>query len=102
MSGSPGLLARRTPRRAGDLRRADCHHRALAESPNGYTGVVASTQLPPTPLPLIRVMMAAVWLFPCRRSRGRLAGTIQEQELKDAGIPKAETVPKGGKASARG
>ncbi len=68
---------------------------ALAESPNGYT-VLSQYQLPPTPLPLIRVMMQQSGCFRVVDRAVGLRGTIQEQELKDAGILKAETVPKKG------
>lgn len=68
---------------------------ALAESPNGYT-VLSQYQLPPTPLPLIRVMMQQSGCFRVVDRAAGLRGTIQEQELKDAGILKAETVPKKG------
>ena len=68
---------------------------ALAESPNGYT-VLSSYQLPPTPLPLIRVMAQQSNCFRIVDRSAGLRGTLQEQELKDAGILKAETVPKKG------
>lgn len=68
---------------------------ALAESPNGYS-VLTQYQLPPTPLPLIRVMMQQSNCFRVVDRAAGLRGTIQEQELKDAGILKAETVPKKG------
>jgi Curli production assembly/transport component CsgG len=68
---------------------------ALAESPNGYT-VLSSSQLPPTPLPLIRVMAQQSNCFRIVDRSAGLRGTIQEQDLKDKGIPKAETVPKKG------
>ena len=69
---------------------------ALAESPNGYT-VLSSYQLPPTPLPLIRVMAQQSNCFRIVDRSAGLRGTLQEQQLKDAGILKAETVPKKGK-----
>ena len=68
---------------------------ALAESPNGYT-VLSSYQLPPTPLPLIRVMAQQSNCFRIVDRSAGLRGTLQEQELKDAGILKADTVPKKG------
>lgn len=67
---------------------------ALAPSLSGYT-VLSSNQLPPTPLPLIRVMAPQSDCFRIDRSAG-LRGTLQEQQLKDAGILKADTVPKKG------
>jgi hypothetical protein len=68
---------------------------SLAESPNGYT-VLSSYQLPPTPLPLIRVMAQQSNCFRIVDRSAGLRGTIQEQELKDKGILKADTVPKKG------
>ncbi|TAG49028.1 MAG: curli production assembly/transport component CsgG [Betaproteobacteria bacterium] len=68
---------------------------SLAESPNGYT-VLTSYQLPPTPLPLIRVMAQQSNCFRIVDRSAGLRGTIQEQDLKDKGILKAETVPKKG------
>lgn len=68
---------------------------ALAESPHGYT-VLSQYQLPSTPLPLIRVMMQQSGCFRVVDRAAGLRGTMQEQELKDAGILKAETVPKKG------
>jgi hypothetical protein len=68
---------------------------SLAESPNGYT-VLSSYQLPPTPLPLIRVMAQQSNCFRIVDRSAGLRGTLQEQQLKDAGILKAETVPKKG------
>ena len=68
---------------------------ALAENPNGYT-VLSSYQLPPTPLPLIRVTAQQSNFFRIVDRSAGLRGTLQEQELKDAGILKAKTVPKKG------
>ncbi len=68
---------------------------SLAESPNGYT-VLSSYQLPPTPLPLIRVMAQQSNCFRIVDRAAGLRGTLQEQDLKDKGILKAETVPKKG------
>jgi hypothetical protein len=68
---------------------------SLAESPNGYT-VLSSYQLPPTPLPLIRVMAQQSNCFRIVDRAAGLRGTLQEQDLKDKGILKVETVPKKG------
>jgi hypothetical protein len=68
---------------------------ALSENPNGYS-VISGMQLPPTPLPLIRVMAQQSGCFRIVDRAAGLRGTIQEQTLKDAGILKAETVPKKG------
>lgn len=68
---------------------------ALSESPHGYT-VLSQYQLPPTPLPLIRVMMQQSNCFRVVDRAAGLRGTIREQELKDQGILKAETVVRKG------
>jgi hypothetical protein len=68
---------------------------SLAESPHGYT-VLSQYQLPPTPLPLIRVMMQQSGCFKVVDRAAGLRGTIQEQDLKEQGILKAETVVKKG------
>jgi len=68
---------------------------ALSENPNGYS-VISGSQLPPTPLPLIRVMAQQSGCFRIVDRAAGLRGTIQEQTLKEAGILKAETVPKKG------
>ncbi|MBP6531174.1 MAG: curli production assembly/transport component CsgG [Burkholderiales bacterium] len=68
---------------------------ALAENPNGYT-VISGTQLPPTPLPLIRVIAQQSGCFRIVDRAAGLRGTLQEQQLKEQGILKAETVPKKG------
>ena len=67
---------------------------ALAESPNGYTTL--SHQLPPTPLALIRVMAQQSDCFRIVDRSAGLRGTLQEPQLKAAGILKAETGPKKG------
>ncbi|MBL8309263.1 MAG: curli production assembly/transport component CsgG [Burkholderiales bacterium] len=68
---------------------------SLAESPNGYA-VLTQYQLPPTPLPLIRVMMQQSNCFRVVDRSAGLRGAVTEQELKEAGILKADTVPKKG------
>ena len=68
---------------------------ALAESPNGYT-VLTQYQLPPTPLPLIRVLMQQSGCFRVVDRAAGLRGTIREQELKEQGILKPDTVPRKG------
>ncbi len=68
---------------------------ALSESPHGYA-VLTQYQLPPTPLPLIRVMMQQSNCFKVVDRAAGLRGTIREQELKEQGILKAETVVKKG------
>ena len=54
---------------------------ALAESPNGYT-VLSQYQLPPTPLPLIRVMMQQSDCFRVVDRAAGLRGTIQSRNSR--------------------
>ncbi len=68
---------------------------SLAENPIGYT-VISSTQLPSTPIPLIRVIAQQSGCFRIVDRAAGLHGTVQEQQLKDHGILKADTVPKRG------
>ncbi|GAP35335.1 CsgG/HfaB family protein [Piscinibacter sakaiensis] len=69
---------------------------ALAENPNGYS-VVSGAMLPPTPVPLVRLMAQQSGCFRVVDRAAGLRGTIQEQELKEAGITRREghTVAKG-------
>lgn len=68
---------------------------ALAENPNGYT-VSSSYQLPASPVPLIRLIAQQSGCFRIVDRAAGLRGTVQEQELKDAGIlRKNSTVAKG-------
>ncbi len=68
---------------------------ALAESPYGYS-VLSSYQLPPSPLPLIRLIMQQSGCFRVLDRSAGLRATVQEQELKAAGILKESTVVKKG------
>jgi hypothetical protein len=54
---------------------------ALNESPNGYA-VLSSYQLPPSPLPLIRLIMQQSGCFRVLDRALGLRATVQEQELK--------------------
>ncbi len=68
---------------------------ALAENPNGY--VMSSTyQLPASPVPLIKLLAQQSGCFRVVDRNAGLRGTIQEQELKDAGVLRQKsTVAKG-------
>ena len=69
---------------------------ALAENPNGYTGI-GSYNLPQSPVPLIRLLAQQSGCFRVMDRNQGLKATIQEQELKDQGILRKEgnTVKKG-------
>ena len=68
---------------------------ALAENPNGYT-VSSSYHLPASPVPLIRLIAQQSGCFRVVDRSAGLRGTVQEQELKDAGILRQKsTVAKG-------
>lgn len=69
---------------------------ALAESPNGYTGI-GSYNLPQSPVPLIRLLAQQSGCFRVMDRAQGLRGTLQEQELKDQGVLRKDgnTVQKG-------
>jgi hypothetical protein len=68
---------------------------ALIENPNGYT-VVASNGLPASPLPLVRLLAQQSGCFRVVDRSAGLRATVQEQELKNAGIVRQNsTVAKG-------
>ncbi len=58
---------------------------ALAENPNGYTGL-SGYSLPPTPLPLIRLLAQQSNCFRVVDRSAGLRGTLQEQQLRDQGV----------------
>lgn len=68
---------------------------ALAENPHGYTGL-AGYSLPATPLPLVRLLAQQSGCFRVVDRAAGLRGTLQEQELKDSGVLRADgTLRKG-------
>jgi curli biogenesis system outer membrane secretion channel CsgG len=68
---------------------------ALAENPNGYI-MSHSYQLPATPVPLIKLLAQQSGCFRVVDRGAGLRGTVQESELKDAGVLRTEgTVHKG-------
>jgi curli biogenesis system outer membrane secretion channel CsgG len=68
---------------------------ALAENPDGYT-VSSQYRLPASPVPLIKLMAQQSGCFRVMDRAGGLRSTIQENELKEAGIVRSDsTVSKG-------
>ena len=68
---------------------------ALAENPNGYT-MRDNYQLPASPVPLIKLIAQQSGCFRVVDRAAGLRSTIQEQELKDAGVIRpSSTVAKG-------
>jgi len=68
---------------------------ALAENPHGYVGL-SGYALPPTPLPLIRLMAQQSNCFRVVDRSAGLRGTLQEQQLRDQGVLRADgTLRKG-------
>jgi curli biogenesis system outer membrane secretion channel CsgG len=62
---------------------------SLKENASGYTGI-GRGGLPESPLPLVRVIMQQSGCFRIVDRNSGLKSTIEEQELKDAGVLKAE------------
>ncbi len=68
---------------------------ALAESPTGYV-MGAGYQLPASPVPLVKLLAQQSGCFRVVDRAAGLRGTIQEQELKEAGVLRQNsTVAKG-------
>ncbi|WCM87307.1 CsgG/HfaB family protein [Acidovorax sp. NCPPB 3576] len=68
---------------------------ALAENPNGYI-MGSGYQLPASPVPLVKLLAQQSGCFRVVDRAAGLRGTVQEQELKDAGVlRKNSTVQKG-------
>jgi curli biogenesis system outer membrane secretion channel CsgG len=69
---------------------------ALVENPNGYV-LSGGYNLPPTPLPLVRLLAQQSGCFRVVDRAAGLRATVQEQELKDAGVLRQQgnTVDKG-------
>jgi curli biogenesis system outer membrane secretion channel CsgG len=68
---------------------------ALAENPNGYT-MSDRYQLPASPVPLIKILAQQSGCFRVMDRAAGLRSTVQEQELKEAGIIRSNsTVAKG-------
>ncbi len=69
---------------------------ALVENPNGYV-LSGGYNLPPTPLPLVRLLAQQSGCFRVVDRAAGLRATVQEQELKDAGVLRRQgnTVDKG-------
>jgi curli biogenesis system outer membrane secretion channel CsgG len=69
---------------------------ALAENPNGYT-MTDRYQLPASPVPLVKLIAQQSGCFRVVDRAAGLRSTIQEQELKEAGILRKQgnTVAKG-------
>lgn len=57
----------------------------LAENPHGYTGM-AGYHLPPSPVPLIRLLAQQSGCFRVVDRSAGLRHTVREQELKEAGV----------------
>jgi len=68
---------------------------ALAENPNGYV-MGSAYQLPASPVPLVKLLAQQSGCFRVVDRHAGLRGTIQEQELKEAGVLRQKsTVAKG-------
>lgn len=69
---------------------------ALVENPRGYVMPYGNGQLPPTPVPLVKLLAQQSGCFRVVDRNAGLQGTIQESELRDSGVlRKNGTVQKG-------
>jgi hypothetical protein len=62
---------------------------ALAENPSGYLGLSGGA-LPPTPLPLVRLLAQQSGCFRIVDRSAGLRGTLQEQQLRTDGVTRAD------------
>jgi hypothetical protein len=95
VTGSAGPAG--APHAARELQRCEAPVATLAlvENPNGYV-LQSGYSLPPTPLPLVRLLAQQSGCFRVVDRAAGLRGTVQEQELKEAGVlRKNSTVQKG-------
>ena len=72
---------------------------ALVENPNGYT-VTGSYNLPSSPVPLVRLIAQQSGCFRIVDRAAGLKATIEEQQLKDAGVLGNKVVVKKGEGYA--
>ena len=96
ISGSAG--PRGANREAKSLEKCDAPIAtvALVENPRGYVMPSASGQLPPTPVPLVKLLAQQSGCFRVVDRNVGLQGTIREGELRDSGVLRPHgTVQKG-------
>ncbi|WP_442866854.1 CsgG/HfaB family protein [Acidovorax sp. NCPPB 4044] len=63
---------------------------ALAENPNGYV-MGSGYQLPASPVPLVKLLAQQSGCFRVVDRAAGLRGTVQEQDLRDAGVLRKDT-----------
>ena len=69
---------------------------ALVENPRGYVMPYGNGQLPPTPVPLVKLLAQQSGCFRVVDRNAGLQGTIREGELRDSGVLRKDgTVQKG-------
>ena len=69
---------------------------ALVENPRGYNMPSGNGQLPPTPVPLVKLLAQQSGCFRVVDRNAGLQGTIREGELRDSGVLRKDgTVQKG-------
>ncbi|KQR50206.1 CsgG/HfaB family protein [Acidovorax sp. Leaf160] len=69
---------------------------ALAENPNGYI-MSSQYQLPPSPVPLVKLLAQQSGCFRVVDRAAGLRGTVQEQDLKEAGVLRPNSTVKKGR-----
>lgn len=96
VSGSAGPAGAKNAARELQLCDAPVATLALAENPSGYL-MAGAHALPSSPLPLVRLLAQQSNCFRVVDRAAGLRATVQEQELKDAGVLRRQgnTVEKG-------
>lgn len=96
ISGSAGPQGARNAARSLEKCDAPIATVALVENPRGYVMPYGNGQLPPTPVPLVKLLAQQSGCFRVVDRNAGLQGTIREGELRDAGVLRKDgTVQKG-------
>lgn len=96
ISGSAGPLGANHAAKSLEQCAAPIATVALVENPRGYVMPYGNGQLPPTPVPLIKLLAQQSGCFRVVDRNAGLQGTIQEGELRDSGVLRQNgTVRKG-------
>ena len=96
ISGSAGPMGANNAARSLEKCDAPIATVALVENPRGYVMPYGNGQLPPTPVPLVKLLAQQSGCFRVVDRNAGLQGTIREGELRDGGVLRPDgTVRKG-------